>query len=90
MPASPLVDTEVHVTEAIIKALVDAGVDTVFGLSGGNTGRIFSGEEAFAMGFATRVCADPRAEVVESRFDGDAVEAVAERVQQRRPRQGRC
>jgi acetolactate synthase-1/2/3 large subunit len=42
MPASPLVDTEVHVTEAIIKALVDAGVDTVFGLSGGNTGRIFS------------------------------------------------
>jgi acetolactate synthase-1/2/3 large subunit len=42
MPASPLVDTEVHVTEAIIKALEDAGVDTVFGLSGGNTGRIFS------------------------------------------------
>ena len=26
------------------------------------TGRIFSGEEALAMGFATRVCADPRAE----------------------------
>jgi acetolactate synthase I/II/III large subunit len=42
MSASPLVDTEVHVTEAIIKALEDAGVDTVFGLSGGNTGRIFS------------------------------------------------
>jgi acetolactate synthase-1/2/3 large subunit len=42
MPASPLVDTEVHVTEAIIRALEDAGVDTVFGLSGGNTGRIFS------------------------------------------------
>jgi acetolactate synthase-1/2/3 large subunit len=42
MPTSPLVDTEVHVTEAIIRALQDAGVDTVFGLSGGNTGRIFS------------------------------------------------
>lgn len=42
MPTSPLVDTEVHVTEAIIRALEDAGVDTVFGLSGGNTGRIFS------------------------------------------------
>jgi enoyl-CoA hydratase/carnithine racemase len=28
------------------------------------TGRIFSGEEAFAMGFATRVCADPRAEAL--------------------------
>jgi acetolactate synthase-1/2/3 large subunit len=42
MPTSPLVDSEVHVTEAIIQALKDAGVDTVFGLSGGNTGRIFS------------------------------------------------
>jgi acetolactate synthase I/II/III large subunit len=42
MPTSPLIDTEVHVTEAIIRALEDAGVDTVFGLSGGNTGRIFS------------------------------------------------
>ncbi len=42
MPTSPLVDSEVHVTEAIIRALEDAGVDTVFGLSGGNTGRIFS------------------------------------------------
>ena len=28
------------------------------------TGRIFSGEEAVAMGFATRVCADPRAEAL--------------------------
>jgi enoyl-CoA hydratase/carnithine racemase len=28
------------------------------------TGRIFTGEEAFAMGFATRVCADPRAEAL--------------------------
>ena len=28
------------------------------------TGRVFSGEEAFAMGFATRVCADPRAEAL--------------------------
>jgi len=28
------------------------------------TGRIFSGEEAFAYGFATRVCADPRAEAL--------------------------
>ena len=28
------------------------------------TGRIFSGEEALAMGFATRVCADPRAEAL--------------------------
>jgi enoyl-CoA hydratase/carnithine racemase len=28
------------------------------------TGRIFSGEEAVAMGLATRVCADPRAEAL--------------------------
>ncbi|MDB5484018.1 MAG: enoyl-CoA hydratase [Caulobacteraceae bacterium] len=28
------------------------------------TGRIFSGEEALALGFATRVCADPRAEAL--------------------------
>jgi enoyl-CoA hydratase/carnithine racemase len=28
------------------------------------TGRVFSGEEAYAMGFATRVCADPRAEAL--------------------------
>ena len=28
------------------------------------TGRIFTGEEALAMGFATRVCADPRAEAL--------------------------
>ncbi|MGZ6016756.1 MAG: enoyl-CoA hydratase-related protein, partial [Phenylobacterium sp.] len=28
------------------------------------TGRIFSGEEALAMGLATRVCADPRAEAL--------------------------
>jgi enoyl-CoA hydratase/carnithine racemase len=28
------------------------------------TGRIFTGEEAFAMGLATRVCADPRAEAL--------------------------
>lgn len=28
------------------------------------TGRIFSGEEALAMGFATRVCADPHAEAL--------------------------
>ncbi|HEY5106891.1 MAG TPA: crotonase/enoyl-CoA hydratase family protein [Caulobacteraceae bacterium] len=28
------------------------------------TGRIFSGEEALAMGFATRVCADPHAEAM--------------------------
>ena len=28
------------------------------------TGRVFTGEEAFAMGFATRVCADPRAEAL--------------------------
>lgn len=28
------------------------------------TGRVFSGEEALAIGFATRVCADPRAEAL--------------------------
>ncbi len=28
------------------------------------TGRVFNGEEAFAMGFATRVCVDPRAEAL--------------------------
>jgi acetolactate synthase I/II/III large subunit len=42
MPTAPLVESEVHVTEAIIRALEGAGVDTVFGMSGGNTGRIFS------------------------------------------------
>jgi len=42
VPASPLVPAEVHVTEAIIRALEGAGVDTVFGMSGGNTGRIYS------------------------------------------------
>jgi acetolactate synthase I/II/III large subunit len=42
LPATPLVDSEVPVAEAIIRALEDAGVDTVFGMSGGNTGRIFS------------------------------------------------
>jgi enoyl-CoA hydratase/carnithine racemase len=30
------------------------------------TGRIFSGEEAFALGLATRVCADPRAEALQT------------------------
>lgn len=30
------------------------------------TGRIFNGEEALAMGFATRVCADPYAEAMET------------------------
>jgi enoyl-CoA hydratase/carnithine racemase len=30
------------------------------------TGRIFSGEDAFRYGFATRVCADPRAEALET------------------------
>jgi acetolactate synthase-1/2/3 large subunit len=42
MPAKPLLDIQVPVAEAIIRALEDAGVDTVFGMSGGNTGRIFS------------------------------------------------
>jgi acetolactate synthase I/II/III large subunit len=42
MPAKPLLDSQVPVAEAIIRALEDAGVDTVFGMSGGNTGRIFS------------------------------------------------
>jgi acetolactate synthase I/II/III large subunit len=42
MPAKPLLDSDVPVVEAIIRALEDAGVDTVFGMSGGNTGRIFS------------------------------------------------
>jgi acetolactate synthase I/II/III large subunit len=42
MPAKPLLDSDVPVAEAIIRALEDAGVDTVFGMSGGNTGRIFS------------------------------------------------
>src|SRR6185369_16517172 len=30
------------------------------------TGRVFSGEEAFAYGFATRVAADPRAAALET------------------------
>jgi acetolactate synthase I/II/III large subunit len=42
MPVKPLLDSDVPVVEAIIRALEDAGVDTVFGMSGGNTGRIFS------------------------------------------------
>ncbi|MCU1412404.1 MAG: hypothetical protein JWR04_3111 [Rhodoglobus sp.] len=42
MPATPFTDTPIHVTEGIVRALKEAGVDTVFGLSGGDTGRIFS------------------------------------------------
>jgi acetolactate synthase-1/2/3 large subunit len=42
MSAEPLTDTEIHVTEAIVRVLEQAGIDTVFGMSGGNTGRIFS------------------------------------------------
>lgn len=42
MTATPLTDTEIHVTEAIVRVLEEAGIDTVFGMSGGNTGRIFS------------------------------------------------
>ena len=42
MTAEPLLDSEVHVTEAICRVFEQAGIDTVFGLSGGNTGRIFS------------------------------------------------
>lgn len=42
MPATPLLTAPVHVTEAICRGLEDAGVDAVFGLSGGNTGRIYA------------------------------------------------
>ncbi|MBB5787246.1 thiamine pyrophosphate-binding protein [Jiangella mangrovi] len=42
MPATPLLDTDVPTTEAVVRVLREAGVDTVFGLSGGDTGRIFS------------------------------------------------
>lgn len=42
MPAQPLLDSQVPTVEAISLALEDAGVDTVFGLSGGNTGRIYA------------------------------------------------
>jgi len=42
MPAKPFTDTEIPVTEGVVRVLQDAGVDTVFGLSGGDTGRIFS------------------------------------------------
>jgi acetolactate synthase-1/2/3 large subunit len=42
MAAIPLVDRDVHVTEALIRVMEQAGIDTVFGMSGGNTGRIFS------------------------------------------------
>ena len=33
------------------------------------TGRVFSGDEAFAIGFATRVCADPRGEALATAHD---------------------
>jgi acetolactate synthase-1/2/3 large subunit len=42
MATLPFCDTEMHVTEAIVRALAGANVDTVFGMSGGDTGRIFS------------------------------------------------
>jgi acetolactate synthase I/II/III large subunit len=42
MPTQPMLDAPVPVPEAIVRALRDAGVDTVFGLEGGNTGRIYA------------------------------------------------
>jgi acetolactate synthase-1/2/3 large subunit len=38
----PFLTEEIPTTQAVVQALVEAGVDTVFGLSGGDTGRIFS------------------------------------------------
>ncbi|MGE0386065.1 MAG: thiamine pyrophosphate-binding protein [Gammaproteobacteria bacterium] len=40
--ARPLLDAETRVGDAIVRALVDAGIDTAFGMPGGNTGPIFS------------------------------------------------
>jgi len=42
MKARPLLDAPVSVPEAIVRVLEEAGVGAVFGMSGGNTGRIFA------------------------------------------------
>jgi len=42
MTAKLLLQEEVTVSEAIIRVLEEAGIDIVFGLPGGNTGRIFN------------------------------------------------
>lgn len=42
MTARPLLDAETSVTEAIVTVLEEAGIEAVFGMSGGNTGRIYS------------------------------------------------
>ncbi|HYM70294.1 MAG TPA: thiamine pyrophosphate-binding protein [bacterium] len=42
MRARPLLDARVSVPEAIVRVLEEAGVGAVFGMSGGNTGRIFA------------------------------------------------
>lgn len=48
MSARPLVDAPVSVPEAIVRVLEEAGVGAVFGMSGGNTGRIFAALAAHA------------------------------------------
>ena len=42
MSAKLLLHEEVSVPEAISRVLEEAGVDMVFGIPGGNTGRIFN------------------------------------------------
>ena len=42
MSAKLLLDQEVSVPEAISRVLEEAGVEMVFGIPGGNTGRIFN------------------------------------------------
>lgn len=43
MPVQPLLDEEIAAGDAIALVLEQAGIDHVFGISGGHTGRIFDG-----------------------------------------------
>jgi acetolactate synthase-1/2/3 large subunit len=42
MTTRPFLETEIPATQAVVQALSEAGVQHVFGISGGDTGRIFS------------------------------------------------
>jgi len=42
MAVQPLMTAEANAGDVVARVLHEAGIDTVFGISGGHTGRIFS------------------------------------------------
>ena len=42
MPAEPLIREKTRTSEAVLQVLEDAGIDMVFGIAGGHTGRLFT------------------------------------------------